>query len=254
MSLNQKKRQVQALLNKRSPADAQAAYYAFHHPDEKTQLFTLTDGAGVAEGYVCLSRTGMDLFRPLLTLRLPLSTAGEGVDPVSATTLLFSALTAGTSVILGTPQAYRPIISALFDIQTEQELRIMILDRERFEPVINVLVTQTETYNNLPRFLVRSASDPGRSDSPEIAASAGLNWRSPEFAEFYVHTKPAYRRRGFGRSVVAAVVQHTLETGRTPLYAAESQNEASIELAESVGFIDTGVVTFLLEAVLKPQP
>lgn len=254
MSLNDKRRQIQTLLYKRSPADAQAAYYAFHHPDDKTQLFTLTDGAGVAGGYVCLSRTGIDLFRPLVTLRLPLSAAGAGIDPDSATTLLFSAIAAGTSVILSTPRAYHPIISALFDIQTEQKLRIMILERERFEPEINVLVTRAETYNNLPRFLVRSKSDSGRTESTEIAASAGLNWRSTEFAEIYVHTKPAFRRRGFGRSVVASLVQHTLETGRTPLYAVDAGNEASIQLAESVGFVDTGVVGLLLEAILKPQP
>jgi GNAT superfamily N-acetyltransferase len=254
MILNHKRRQIQALLSKQNPADAQARYYAFHHPDDKTQLFTLTEGTGNAEGYVCLSRTGMDLFRPLLTLRLPSSAAAKGIDPACARTLLLSALTAGTSVIVSTPLAYYPIISAFFDIQSEQYLRTMILDRQRFEPEINVLVTRAETYNNLPRFLIRSTSGSGKSDSPEVAASAGLNWRSTEFAEIYVHTNPAYRRRGFGRSVVAAVVQHTLESGRIPLYAVGSENAASIQLAESVGFEDTGVASLLLEAVLKSQP
>jgi GNAT superfamily N-acetyltransferase len=254
MSLNQKRNQIEALLYRRNPADAQAVFYAYHHPDEKTQLFTLTNGTAPAEGYICLSRTGMDLFRQLVTLRLPLSTTAEGIDPLSSSTLLHSALTAGTSVILSAPIAYRPILTALFDVQSEQNLRIMILDRQRFEPLIKVLVTQTETYNNLPRFLARSTSQSGPTSTPEVAASAGLNWQSDEFAEIYVHTKPAYRRRGFGRSVVAAVVQVTLDTGRTPLYAVGSTNEASLQLAESVGFVDTGNSRILLDATLRPRP
>ena len=245
---------MRSLLYERSPADASAAYYAFHHPDDRTQLFTLTDPAGVAAGYLCLSRTGMDLFRPLLTIRLPLSAVGDGPDPHSALALIYTALPAGSDVIVSAPQAYHPIISALFEIQSEQELHLMALDRTRFKPVINVLVTESETYNSLPRFVARTNAGSETHESHEIAASAGLNWRSPEFAEIYVHTKAAHRRRGFGRSVVAAVVQNTLESGRTPLYAVGAGNEASIQLAESVGFVSTGLVNTLFEATLKPRP
>jgi GNAT superfamily N-acetyltransferase len=254
MSLTEKRRQIRTLLYERSPADAQAAYYAFHHPDEKTQLFTLVSNDGLAEGYLCLSRTGMDLFRPLLTMRLPFSPDDASINPESAATLLYSAVPAGASVIMSAPQDYYPIVSALFEIQSEQRLRIMVLDQEKYEPIINVLVTQTETYNGLPRFLVRSAAGSGGAGSTEIAASAGLNWRSPQFAEIYVHTKSAFRRRGFGRSVVAALVQNTLDSGRIPLYAVGAENDASIQLAESVGFVDTGAIDILLEGNLRPRP
>lgn len=254
MSLTEKRRQIRTLLYERSPADAQAAYYAFHHPDEKTQLFTLAGRDGLAEGYLCLSRTGMDLFRPLLTMRLPYSPTDAGVNPESAASLLCSAVPASASVIVSAPENYYPIVSALFEIQGEQRLRIMVLDQEKYKPIVNILVTQTETYNGLPRFLVRSAAGAGGVGSAEIAASAGLNWRSPQFAEIYVHTKPAFRRRGFGRSVVAALVQNTLDSGRIPLYAVGAENSASIQLAESVGFVDTGATDVLLEGNIRPRP
>ena len=254
MSLAEKRRQIRTLLYERSPADAQAAYYAFHHPDDKTQLFTLVDNDGLTEGYLCLSRTGMDLFRPLLTLRLPFSPTDAGLNPESAASLFYSAIPEGANAIISEPEKYYPIFSALFEIQSEQRLRIMVLDQERYEPIINILVTQTETYNGLPRFLIRSMAGPGDSGSADIAASAGLNWRSPYFAEIYVHTKPEFRRRGFGRSAVAALVQNTLDSGRIPLYAVSADNDASIHLAESVGFVDTGAMDILLEGTLKPRP
>jgi GNAT superfamily N-acetyltransferase len=254
MSLEDKRRQLRSLLRERSAADASAAYYAFYHPDDKTELTIHADAAGVARGYVCLSRTGMDLFRPLLTLRLPESGAGADIDPKQAAALIYSAIPASTPLIVNAPQAYRPIIAALFDIQSELPLRLMVLERVRFKPIVNVLVTESESYNGLPRFVVRSRAESGSTTGYELAASAGLNWQSPYFAEIYVHTQPAYRRRGFGRSVVAAVVQRVLDEGKTPLYAVGLDNEPSTQLAEIVGFSDTGLVDILYEATLRPRP
>jgi predicted GNAT family acetyltransferase len=59
------------------------------------------------------------------------------------------------------------------------------------------------------------------------------------------------RRQGFGRSVLAAMVQHVLDSGRTPLYHVDERNEASIQLAESVGFLDRGLRVVLLQAVRR---
>lgn len=254
MTLQDKRRQVRSLLATRSTADAAAAYYALYHPDDKTDITVSTDPSGVAQGYVCLSRTGMDLFRPLLTLRLPASATGSGIDPKQAATLIYSAIPSGTALIVSSPEAYRPIIGALFEIQSELPLRLMMLDQNRFRPIINVLVTESESYNGLPRFVVRTKAEPGSTAEYEIAASAGVNWQSPYFAELYVNTQPAYRRRGFGRSAVAAVVQRVLDEGRMPLYAVGLDNEASTQLAESVGFSDTGLVDILYEATLRPRP
>ena len=86
MTLAQKRRAIRALLNENRPADAQAAYYAFHHPEDKTNLVTYQDANDSVTGYVCLSRTGIDLFRPLVTLRLPLTSDGISLD-LSATSV-----------------------------------------------------------------------------------------------------------------------------------------------------------------------
>ena len=66
------------------------------------------------------------------------------------------------------------------------------------------------------------------------------NWQSPRFAELYVYTDPAVRGRGWGKSVVHALVGMILKTGRTPLYVVSENNEYSIRLAAAVGFVDTG--------------
>ena len=238
------RRAVRHLLDERNPRDALADYYAFHHPAHKTQLFTHPTGTARAAGYVALSRTGMDLFRPLVTLRLP------PADMTAAVDLIYQALAPGTAVILIGPPANLPLLRAVFNILTEEQLHILVLDRGRFEPIINVLVIQTTAPNGLPRFVIR------RSDSPEreIVASAGQNWQSPFFAEISVDTAPGHQRRGWGRSVVAAMVQYLLENGRAPLYTVAEDNIPSISLAHSVGFIDNGIRKVMFQGALKPPP
>jgi predicted GNAT family acetyltransferase len=54
--------------------------------------------------------------------------------------------------------------------------------------------------------------------------------------------------------VVAAAAQYILENGRTPLYVVAEHNEASIQLAESLGFANTGAREVILEAILRPRP
>ncbi len=88
----------------------------------------------------------------------------------------------------------------------------------------------------------------------KIVASAGLNWQTPHFAEISVNTDPHYRRRGWGRSVVAAMVQHLVSSGRAPLYVVSEQNTVSERLAQSVGFEDTGIREVLIQGDLKPRP
>lgn len=254
MTLSEKRRAIRHLLDERKPADATAVYYAIYHPDEKTQLITKPEGAQRAQGYLCLARTGIDLFRPLVTLRLPYAKDGRDVDPAFGASLVTEAIPEGMGVILNAPENYRPLINALFTIQQEQLLRVFVLDRGRFEPIINVLVTQSQSHNGSPRFVIRQSRTNNRSNQGEIVASAGLNWQSAHFAEIYVHTKSSYRRLGYGRSVVASIIQHVLESGRTPLYVANSENDPSIQLAESVGFIDSGIREILIEGTHNKYP
>lgn len=247
MSLAEQRRAIRPLLNPNLPRDAMDDYFAFHHPDGRTRLVIWPEetfqARSVATGYVAISRTGMDLFRPLITLRLP------PLDMDASVALVYKALEPGTAVLLSAPESYYPLIAALCDIEVEEHLALYALEPARFKPVINVLVSKSYGPEDMPRFSVRLDSA-----NNEVVASAHLNWQSPRFAEIAVNVQPRYRRRGFGRSVVAAMAQHLLENGRIPLYAADPQNAASIHLAESIGFTDTGARSFMLQAVLRPRP
>lgn len=246
MTLADKRRAIRPLLDERSPADAMAVHYAFHYPEHKTEIVTYPADApaGKARGYIAASRTGIDLFRQLITLRLPKEDMDEGVA------LLHAAIQPGTAVIIGAPERYLPLLRALFDIQAEERLRIYTLDRARFEPIVNVLVTQADSHNDLPRFVVRR----GEEGKEAVVAAAGLNWQTPRFAEISVNSDPRFRRRGWGRSVLAAMVQHLLASGRSPLYAVAEENEPSIQLAESVGFTDSGTRELMIQGQLRPRP
>ncbi|MCA9973058.1 MAG: GNAT family N-acetyltransferase, partial [Anaerolineales bacterium] len=243
MPLDEIRRAIRPLLRPQSPADALAAYFAFHHPDSRTRLVPYPPDSPHPTGYVCISRTGMDLFRPLVTLRLPPQ------DMTGSAELIYAALRPETAVFLNVPEADYPLISALFQIRSEEHLALYQLDPARFEPVVNVLVTQAEGPNGLPRFVIRSDTADG-----QVVAAASLNWQSPDFAEIGVMTLPGYRRQGWGRSVVAALVRYLLANGRMPLYAVSLANEASRSLAAQVGFVDTGSRAVLAEGTLRPHP
>lgn len=248
--LRAKRRAIRHLLKERDAADAMAAYYALHHPDEKTHLIIGPDGveanpAAHADGYVALSRTGMDLFRPLVTMRLPIDRDPGAAE--AAAELLERAFAPSQPVILNIPSRYRPLIDALFEIQSEESLRLYALDPARYEPIVNVLVMRSSSPSGLPRFSIRS----NQGGEEEVVAGASLNWQSPHFAEIAVSTRPQYRRQGWGRSVVSALSGYLIESGRTPLYVVSEENAASASLAESVGFTDTGTREYLLQASLK---
>ncbi len=72
MSLPDRRRAIRHLLDEQNPADALASYLAFYHADNRTILRPYPFEAPRAEGFVTLSRTGVDLFRPFVTLRLPI--------------------------------------------------------------------------------------------------------------------------------------------------------------------------------------
>jgi L-amino acid N-acyltransferase YncA len=238
------RRAIRHLLDEHSPADAAASYYAFYHPDRQTQLLPYPADADRAQGYLALSRTGLDLFRPLLTMRLPIQ------DMAASMEVIYQALAPGTAVILLSSAAYLPLLQALFEIHSEEHLDVLVLDRARFEPIINVLVSSSTGPNGLPRFVIRN----NKSQEQEVVAASGINWQTPHFAEISVNTAAGQQRQGWGKSVAAAMVHYLLENGRTPLYAVAQQNTASQQLARSIGFTSSGVSKVMLQAVLKPRP
>lgn len=243
MTLSEKRQAIRPLLNEHSPLDGIASYFAFYHPAERTQIVNYPSEAKVATGYVAISRTGMDLFRPFLTLRLPPNDVAAGAE------LIYAALQPGTPVIVNALTSDMPLLRALFDSAVEENLHVLVLDEQVFEPVVNVLVTQSTSNNQHPRFVIRSAA----TGSEEIAASAGINWQTAHFAEIAVNTNPRHRRQGFGRSVVASAVSYVLENGRIPLYAVADNNEASLQLSQNVGFVDKGYRHTILQGNLKPR-
>lgn len=247
MTLSEKRRAIRPLLQAHDPVDAISAYYAFYHDDNKTNLVLFPPETRPARGYLCFSRTGIDLFRPLLTMRLP-------ARPNEAADLFYSALPPGTDVIISAPAGYLPILSAFFEIQKEEHLLLYKLKSSQFEPVINVLVAREDSPDGRTGFVIRESSPDSHRSEGQVVASAWLNWESPRFAEISVRTQAAFRRRGLGRSVVAAAAQYVLENGRTPLYVVAEHNDASIQLAESLGFANTGAREVILEAVLRPRP
>lgn len=242
--LTASRRAIRHLLDEHSPADAAASYYAFYHPDGQTQLLPYPAAAERAQGYVALSRTGLDLFRPLLTMRLPIQ------NMAASTEVIYQDLVPGTAVILLCPNAYLPLLRALFEIHSEEHLDVLVLDRSRFEPIINVLVSSSTGPNGLPRFIIRNTN----SREQEVVASSGINWQTPYFADISVNTSPGQQRQGWGKSVAAAMVQYLLSNGRTPLYAVAPQNTASQQLARSIRFTSKGISKVILQAVLKPRP
>lgn len=228
MNLIEQRRAIRHLLDEHNPADAMAAYFAFYHGDNRTTLRPYPPNTTRAQGYVCLSQTGMDLFRPLATMRLPLA------DLTSSAAIIHQAIPPDTAVILAVPDQYEPLLAALFEVQMVETYLLLALHHTEFEPLINVLISQDMGANGLPRFVIRD-----RQRDNTLVASAGLNWQTPHFAELSVNTHPEYRRQGYGRSVVAAMADYLLSNGRTPLYLVADNNTASLEVARQVGFRDT---------------
>ena len=59
-------------------------------------------------------------------------------------------------------------------------------------------------------------------------------------AHLGIDTASAYRRRGYAKTVVSAVVEHITRTGGEARYGCNPENRASIATARSVGFVPYG--------------
>ncbi len=226
---------LRPLLDEHSPADALAGYYVFHHPDNRTEIFVHGDEAQAdrADGFLVRARTGLDLFRPLVTYRAQTEAAARA--------LFREGLPPGRPVYLTVPDSLAGWANQYLTM-TEIELhRVYRLDPRRYQPEINILVVTSSGADGTPRCEIRAGDG--------VGAVAGVNWQSPVFAEVFVYSDAAVRGRGWGKSVVSAVVGMLLKSGRTPLYVVAESNEASIRVAEAVGFEDTGFREYVGQAV-----
>ena len=233
--LNEKRRAIRPLLSPSDPADALTSYYALWHDPRRTQLTLHYDDQRRADGFITVSQTGVDLFRPLVTLRAP-------GDTVTAE-LLHAALIPDRPYYFIVPVTLAAAVRGHVEISRSSLNRIYLLDPASFQPVMNVLVQRTGAADGAPRFEIESQG--------EVMAMSGTNWRSPAFAEVFVYTHPRGRGRGWGRSVVSACTAALLEEKLRPLYIVDEGNEASVRTAEAVGYVDSGLREFAGEGQLK---
>jgi RimJ/RimL family protein N-acetyltransferase len=194
-----------------------------------------TDSAGGrVDGFLVRARTGQDLFRPLVTFRAP--------SPQAAADLFQAGVSPGRPYYFTIPVDLAAYLDNRLTIAEPAIYRIYQLAREDFQPVINIFVNSSRSADGWPRYEIRQGD--------RVLASAGVNWRSPRFAELYVYVDQAVRGRGYGKSVVARAASDLLEAGVTPLYVAAEDNTASLRTAEAVGFADTGAREYVCEAAL----
>ncbi|MBN1681816.1 MAG: GNAT family N-acetyltransferase [Anaerolineae bacterium] len=236
MSIYEQRTQVRRLLDDSNPADAPTAYYALFHPPARSTLHVLTGETGQVDGFAGCFQTGIDLFRPLVTLACQ--------DAACAADALAATLTPGRPYILFANMNQLPLVGGSLQINNHRVLQIYQLDSRRFEPVVNVLV-QCKITDDVPRCWI---------DSGGLQAVSGVNWQSPAFAEIYVQTDTQARERGWGQSVTSSVVQAVLESGRIPLYLVENDNVPSRRLAENLGFVDTGARQVYADVVYLGHP
>lgn len=232
--LNQKRRAIRPLLSSTDPADALTSYYALWHDPRRTQLTLHRDAQDRVAGFVAVCQTGADLFRSLVTLRAQ--------DEAIVGELLRAALAPHRPYQVVVPVTLASAVRTHMVLSRTHLLHIYRLDPARFQPIVNVLVQRVTSADGNPRFQIESQN--------QLVAMSGVNWRSPTFAEVFVYVHPQGRGRGWGKSVVSACTASLLEERLRPLYMAEKDNQASIRIAEGLGYVDTGLRQFVGEGQL----
>ncbi len=235
-ALAEERRQVQTFLDDRSAADAFTAYYALYHDPKRTQIYLHADANQQIDGFLVRAQTGLDLFRPVVVMR--------AATPEIAGELLHQGLIAGRPYYLVAPLDLATTINTTLAATDAEVLCVYRLDLAVFSPLMNVLVVSNRAPDGSPRFEI--------TQSGTVMAAAGVNWRSPHFAEVYVYTKSEARGRGWGKAVVSAVCAELVKNNLQPLYVVHEQNTASIQLAQSLGFKDTGAREYAAQVILQP--
>lgn len=233
--LNEKRRAIRPLLSPTDPADALASYYALWHDPRRTQITLHYDAQRRVDGFVAVCQTGADLFRPLVTLRTR--------DKSSVPELIRATLSPSRPYHVTVPVTLAPALRDQMQFNRSTLNRIYILAPSRFQPIVNVLVQQVSSAGEAPRFQIESQG--------QLVAMSGANWRSPTFAEVFVYVHPKGRGRGWGKSVVSACTAALLEERLRPLYLVEEENQASIHIAEGLGYVDTDARELAGEGQLK---
>jgi hypothetical protein len=237
-SVPEARKQIRELIDDSNPAESPTAYYVLFHPVEKSTLFTVTNGHGKTVGFVGRFQTGMDLFRPLVTLKAP--------SPEVAAQLLSKGLVEGRPYIFFAGLNQLAMIGGSLHIENQRILRIYTLDPARFSPQMNVMVQHSTAHDGTPRCEVKHEN--------KTISVAGVNWKSPAFAEIYVNTEPIARQKGWGKAVVSGLTERLLKSGLRPIYLVENGNEESRGLIEGLGYYDTGSRQVYADTVYTGNP
>ncbi len=231
-SLRDQRKLIETFLDLHSAADAPTAYYGLYHDAVRSLIV-----ARAAEGFAGRFQTGIDLFRPLICMRC------YRAEP--AADLLSEVLQIGRPYLFFANANQLPLVGGSLQLANEHVYSIYALEPARFQPTVNVLVVNKAAPDGLPRAEVHNGG---------LQAAAGVNWQGPGFAEVFVQTEAEARRRGWGRSVLSAVTARVLQSGRIGLYLVEPNNEASVNLATGLGYVDTGARQVFAEAIYLGHP
>jgi hypothetical protein len=225
------RQQLARLVDLRSVADAMPAYYALEHPCERTELYGYYPSPNTLSGFLTIAQTGFDLFRPVV---VPFVANADALGRLFAT-----ALKPNRPYLLYIPLDQQEFMHNEFPYKPLQVTNLLRLDPRAFNPILNVMIMKTEAASGLPRFEIRS--------SVQGFAAAGINWISSTAAEMYVEADEAGRRRGFSKSVLAALIEYLLTQNRIVLFRVADDDYDSFEDSFDLGFKPTGVRTLMAE-------
>lgn len=225
------------LINKAAVYDAMASYYACDHEDGQVEVYGAFSGRRNPVGFLVRTRTGMDLFRPLL---IPFVARQEVL-----TDLLDEVLVPSRPVLLMLPVEQWDWINSSIHLSAEKRMDVYRLDPISYQPVMNVLVQSRESPMGWPRYEIRSKS--------MTVAAAGVNWAGARFVEVYVDLVENARELAFGRSVLAALSENLLSRGRVPIIRLEDDLAYRRVMLEEIGFKRTGVRLVMCQATAAAQ-
>lgn len=231
------RQQLASVLDRRSAADAMAAYYALIHPEDRVRLFGYTSNQGGPLGFLAVARTGLDLFRPLL---VPFVARKDILIR-----LLRDAMRPGQPFLLHVPIEQVHWIDGEVEIHSRHDVELLRLEPSAFEPILNVLVVEAEAPAGEIRYEIRTAAG--------TKAAAGVNWIGERFAEIYLQADDNARGRKLPQSVLSALVARLMGERKIPLYRVRTERIAVKTEAFQVGFRPTGLKTSMIAGTLLAE-
>lgn len=234
---SEERQKLRNLVDVHSTSDAMAAYYGLEHPNERVSIYGYYPNGQILSGFMAVASTGLDLFRPLI---IPFTATDKAIR-----TLIAAALDPGRPYLIYLPIEQRDSLIDLADIEPIEVTNLLRLDTKRFQPVINVLVQKREGPGCSPRFEIQSRG--------EGHAASGINWRSSQSAEIYVESDSSGYRRGFTKSVLAALIQDLLKERIRIMFRVADNDYSAFEDAFDLGFSPTNVRTLFAQIRLNRE-